>query len=1704
VPTWLTDGSQAVVCAAVAFLVHSTVLIALGLLLTVRSRRRNAAFRRTILRITVVAVLVSPVAGALHRHSGSTRTVAQLPTAPALMEAPLRAEVSRVQGHAAAWPGSFRVAVQGSRSGPAAVGAVRPRAAAARVAGGEGSRGPTARPHVAERRYDVFYVGIAAVLVLGVAALTFRLARVYARLVRASRRAEPAPAGVQGEYERAARAAKAPVPRVLVSRAVRSPLVMGVVRPAVLLPAGAGDEGVACSRAIVLHELAHLRHRDCLWGLLVQVLCVVAPWQPLVWVLARRLGGCQEEACDDYVVWLFGRRREYARELVRVAQVYGVVQQASLAVAGAVGYRSRLGRRVSRVLDATRRASPGVRAATVLVLLALGGVVLFATGVLDVGLLWQVPQEVAVQAMKLARAGDSAGLTSLVEEHRGLLKREGTALLVGAAGKGHVEACRLLLDRGVNPDRAVNEITALYSAASGGHEEVVSLLLGAGADPSARVVGGRTALQVAAGRGHVDVVHTLLAERADADAQSEKGMAPIHAAASQGETECLRVLLEHGADLALRDEEGRTALHYACAAPDTAALSLLLDAGAAVEAADNGGRTALHEAVGSGRTAKGLFLLGRGADANARTHAGETPLHGAAATGHVVLAHALLEAGADVNARDEKGRTPLGSATPLPEPAGVAMTPLPQMQRFLLANGAEYDAISAVAFGSPADVERVVGPAESAPVYTDGSTLLHAAVVRGNRGMVKVLLGKGFDPAAADSEGQTPVDLAMERNDIAMADLLLPGRSLPAASATPTAAPTPAPAAAEGPPEQRTAGQAAEDLLREGREAIAPIIAPLRGTARPADAAAVATAGTPAAVAVSPASAPVRAVAAVREAPVLAAVRAGDVAALRQVLEAGADPDETGAMAMALEAGNPVVVRVLLEAGAELNVRDDQGMTPLHRTVTGSDAETLQLLLEHGADVDARNPSGVTPLLAAVSAGAEAAVEVLLAAGADPNAADNTGRVPLEAAVAVGPGGRRIRGALQASGGRHTIFSALRCGALEDARRLLEEDPSLAGAEDAEGLTPLCHAVRTGDNAAVRMLLEAGVSPDTRERATPAGTRDARARSGGLGGGPAEAPADTPLLMVAIRTGNQDVVEVLLEAGADARSCRSDGLAPLHMAARARRVGMVATLAAAGADPNADGGLGWRPLHEATARPDGAALQGALAAVGADVNARDAYGRSALRYAVEEERLQNAQALLGLGAEHDLLTAAAMGNAETIRRLAAEDPRGLGLRSASLATPLHVAAERGDAEVIGALLEAGADPNASDLSGRSPLHLAAATGNVEAVVELLDGGANADMPTNVGSTPLHVAAEGGRAKGVQGLPAAHEGPIAVTAARAGPVGTASAQEAGAWQVVQALLEAGANPATKDERGRSPLHVAAGAGDVRTVGLLLDGGADPDCLADSGATPLVAASQAGAWDVVQVLLGAGADPRACERFGSSPLYIAVKAGDLAAASALLEAGAEADSSGQDAATGEGGTALHAAVSLGRLDIVQLLLDGGADPLMAAGRGQTVLHAAARGKRADVAAALLDAGVPLDLVDSQGYSALHHAVATGAMEVAELLRERGARHDAFTATAMRDPVALRNLLAGEPRRAAVQTLTRATALHLAAATGNVEAARLLADALIRAGVGLEQVNRANRTAREVAAEEGHDEVVQVLDAARARLSAGAAPGPRDAAE
>jgi ankyrin repeat protein len=142
--------------------------------------------------------------------------------------------------------------------------------------------------------------------------------------------------------------------------------------------------------------------------------------------------------------------------------------------------------------------------------------------------------------------------------------------------------------------------------------------------------------------------------------------------------------------------------------------------------------------------------------------------------------------------------------------------------------------------------------------------------------------------------------------------------------------------------------------------------------------------------------------------PLQAAVDKGEVAAVRQLLQAGTPPNERGpggwtALHRAAYRGKREITQVLLDAGARMNVKDNQGFTPLHWAVCESvlipeAQDVAKLLVARGADINARDKEGSTPLFWAVWQGNRELADFLLAHGADPGIKGKENLTPLELA----------------------------------------------------------------------------------------------------------------------------------------------------------------------------------------------------------------------------------------------------------------------------------------------------------------------------------------------------------------------------------------------------------------------------------------------------------------------------------------------------------------------------------------------------------------------------------------------------------------------------------------------------------------------------------------------------------------------------------
>jgi uncharacterized protein len=224
-------------------------------------------------------------------------------------------------------------------------------------------------------------------------------------------------------------------------------------------------------------------------------------------------------------------------------------------------------------------------------------------------------------------------------------------------------------------------------------------------------------------------------------------------------------------------------------------------------------------------------------------------------------------------------------------------------------------------------------------------------------------------------------------------------------------------------------------------------------------------------------------------------VRVDDLETTKRLLKAGADPNgltERGVspLSLAIANGNSEMVSVLLRAGADANQAQPSGETHLMMAAEVGVLAVVEQLLKHGAHVDARDPNyGQTALMFAARAGTADVVSTLLANGANPNFATFVGETPgfikPNSVPGFGYGVGIIRGGVPADRGRREptpggmtpLLYAARHDRIEVAKRLIAAGADV-NAKEANGIWPLLMAISNNNMAVAHYLLEHGSHVD--------------------------------------------------------------------------------------------------------------------------------------------------------------------------------------------------------------------------------------------------------------------------------------------------------------------------------------------------------------------------------------------------------------------------------------------------------------------------------------------------------------------------------------------------------------------------------------------------------------------------------------------------
>ena len=154
------------------------------------------------------------------------------------------------------------------------------------------------------------------------------------------------------------------------SKAVTVPMVWGLFRPVILLPADADSWQPERQRAVLLHELAHIQRRDWLMQTVAQITCAVYWFNPLLWFAVCRMQAEAERACDDHVLNAGYQSTDYAQHLLDIVRNIKAVRSISRATV-AMARPSKIEGRLQTILAENRNRKPITRIAVAIGVLTL-------------------------------------------------------------------------------------------------------------------------------------------------------------------------------------------------------------------------------------------------------------------------------------------------------------------------------------------------------------------------------------------------------------------------------------------------------------------------------------------------------------------------------------------------------------------------------------------------------------------------------------------------------------------------------------------------------------------------------------------------------------------------------------------------------------------------------------------------------------------------------------------------------------------------------------------------------------------------------------------------------------------------------------------------------------------------------------------------------------------------------------------------------------------------------------------------------------------------------------------------------------------------------------------------------------------------------------------------------------------------------------
>jgi len=416
------------------------------------------------------------------------------------------------------------------------------------------------------------------------------------------------------------------------------------------------------------------------------------------------------------------------------------------------------------------------------------------------------------------------------------------------------------------------------------------------------------------------------------------------------------------------------------------------------------------------------------------------------------------------------------------------------------------------------------------------------------------------------------------------------------------------------------------------------------------------------------------------------------------------------------------------------------GVTPLHQAVRQNDLKTVDALIKRGAAVTASTRYGITPIGLAALNGNTAILRRLLDAGADPNTAT--------------------------AGGETVLMTAARTGNVDAVKLLVDRGATVNAKDAARSQTALMWAVTENHPEVVKTLVARGADVNAQTSISKPRGEYVPARAGGAAGNgiirqralPTADGGMTPLLF-AVRDGNAAMMRLLLELNADINRSSGNHTSPLLIALLNGQVGLATELLQRGANPNLADDYHRAPLFAAielrnfnhekypflySDGRDPLDLIRSLLEKGADPNVKT-------ETTPVHGLMQFDGSWVNFDGQTPFIRAALSGDIE-VMRLLVQHGADTNIATNQGSTALMAAAginwipaqtyTRSEAEYVEAVklcLTRGADVNATNSLQLAAIHGAANRGWVSIIQILADHGARLDVADAGGRTPLTFA-----------------------------------------------------------------------------------------------------------------------------------------------------------------------------------------------------------------------------------------------------------------------------------------------------------------------------------------------------------------------------